>query len=118
MNITWTIDWLRTTPTTAIPPEYVISCGWRCTGTDGQYTGTVYSTCSFTQAAEADGTYTPYADLTQEQVLGWCWDSGVPKEATEANVAQQIETQKNPTEIQPPLPWSTPAPATKPAAKP
>jgi hypothetical protein len=41
----------------------------------------------------------------------------VPKDATEANVAQQIETQKNPPVIQPPLPWSTPAPATKPAAK-
>lgn len=33
--ITWTIEWLKTTPTTATPPEYVIECGWRCTGTDG-----------------------------------------------------------------------------------
>ena len=118
MNITWTIEWLRTTPTTATPPEYVIECGWRCTGTDGAYTGTVYSTCSFTQAAEADGTYTPFASLTQEQVLDWCWDSGVNKDATEAAVAQQIENQINPPVIMPELPWLAPAPATKPAAKP
>jgi hypothetical protein len=104
----WTIDWLKTTPTTANPPEYVISCGWRCTDTQDGFSGSVYGTCSFTQAAEADGTYTPYADLTQDQVLSWCWASGVPKDATEANVAQQIETQKNPTEIQPPLPWVKP----------
>jgi hypothetical protein len=118
MNIEWKIDWLKTTPTTATPPEYVIECGWRCTGTDGAYTGTVYSTCSFTQEPDEYGNFTPYTALTEDQVLSWCWGSGVNKEATEAAVAQQIETQKNPTEIQPPLPWSTPAPATKPAAKP
>ena len=106
MTPTWTIEWLKTTPTTATPPEYVIQCGWRCTGTDGEFTGTVYSTCSFTQAAETDGTYTPYSDLTQDQVLNWCWDSGVNKEATEAAVAGQIENQKNPPVIQPPLPWA------------
>jgi hypothetical protein len=107
MNITWAIEWLRTTPTTATPPEYVISCGWRCTGTDGQYTGTVYSSCSFTQESD---TFTPYADLTQDQVLGWVWSSGVNKDATEAAVAGQIEAQINPPVIQPPLPWLAPAP--------
>ena len=107
MNITWTIDWMRTTPTTATPPEYVISCGWRCTGTDGQYTGTVYSSCSFTQTAESDGSFTPYADLTQDQVLGWVWSSGVNKDATEAAVVGQINNQINPPVIQPPLPWAT-----------
>jgi hypothetical protein len=38
----------------------------------------------------------PYADLTQEEVLGWIWASGVDKDATEAAVAAQIEAQKNP----------------------
>lgn len=109
MNITWIIEWMQTTPTTATPPEYVIQCGWRCTGTDGDYIGTVYSTCSFAQAAETDGSYTPYADLTQDQVLGWCWAAGVDKEATEAAVTAQIENQKNPPVIQPPLPWTTTA---------
>jgi hypothetical protein len=106
MAISWVIEWMKTTPTTATPPEYVIGCGWRCNGTDGDFSGTVYGTCSFTQAAETDGTYTPYADLTQDQVLGWCWTSGVPKDATEEAVAAQIEFQKNPPVIQPPLPWS------------
>ena len=115
MTPIWTIDWLKTTPTTATPPEYVIQCGWRCTGTDGAYSASVYGTCSFTQPGDP---FTPYADLTQDQVLGWCWANGVPKEATEANVAQQIENQKNPPIIQPPLPWTVaPAPAVKPASK-
>ncbi len=112
MTPIWTIEWMKTTPTTATPPEYVITAGWRCTGTDGDYSGTVYSTCSFAQAAEADGSYTPYSDLTQDQVLGWCWAAGVNKEATEAAVAGQIENQKNPPVIQPPLPWLPAATAT------
>jgi hypothetical protein len=102
MTPIWTIEYMKTTPTTATPPEYVITAGWRCTGTDGAYSGTVYSTCSFTQEGD---TFTPYADLTQDQVLGWCWAAGVNKEATEAAVAGQIENQKNPPVIQPPLPW-------------
>jgi len=105
----WTIEWLRTTPTTATPPAYVLECGWRCSDTRDGFSGTVYGTCSFTQAAEADGTFTPYADLTLGQVLGWVWANGVDKDATEAAVAQQIDAQRNPTVIQPLLPWANPS---------
>lgn len=104
--ITWTIEWLKTTPTTATPPEYVVECGWRCIGNDGPYSGTVYGSCSFAQEPDENGNFTPYSALTEEQVLSWCWGSGVDKEAAEANVAGQIENQKNPPVIQPPLPWA------------
>ena len=109
MTPIWTIDWLKTTPTTATPPEYVIQCGWRCNGAEGPYTGSVYGTCSFTQEPDEWGNFTPYTDLTQDQVLSWCWGSGVPREATEAAVAAQSENQKNPPYIQPPLPWTATA---------
>jgi hypothetical protein len=102
----WKIEFLKTTPTTATPPEFVIECGWRCMSVDGTFSGTVYGTCSFTQAANSDGTYTPYDKLTEAQVLGWVWSSGVDKAEVEANVAKQIADQKNPPVIQPPLPWS------------
>jgi hypothetical protein len=79
---------------------------WRCSGTEDTYSGTVYSTCTLPAADPAF--FTPYANLTQEQVLGWIWANGVNQAATEAAVAQQIEMQKNPPTIQPPLPWVTP----------
>jgi hypothetical protein len=56
-----------------------------------------------------EGTFTPYDQLTQQQVLGWCWANGVDKDATEASVQDQLNTQINPTVIQPPLPWATPS---------
>jgi hypothetical protein len=51
--------------------------------------------------------FTPYANLTQDQVLGWIWASGVDKDATEAAVEQQIQNQINPPIVTPPLPWAS-----------
>jgi hypothetical protein len=108
MSVQWIIDWLKTTPESANPEKAVITVGWRCNGTevdgDKTYSGSVYSTVSLPAADPAN--FTPYADLTQDIVLGWVWANGVDKDSAEAAVAQQIEMQKNPTEIQPPLPWA------------
>lgn len=103
MEIVWQIDWMQCKPTEGQLTDVVITAGWRCNGLDGEYTGTVYGTCSF---PAPEGTFTPYADLTQSQVLGWCWANGVNKDATEAAVAQQIENQINPPVVQLPLPWN------------
>jgi hypothetical protein len=105
-TITWDISVLDCLPQSAEGADYVICCHWQCTGVDGAYTGQVYSTTSF---SVTEGTaFTPYADLTQAQVLGWIWANGVDKDATEAAVEQQIETQKNPPIVAPPLPWVSP----------
>lgn len=107
-TINWTIEWMQTTPTTSTPPEVVLTAGWRCTGAQDGFMGTVYSSCSFPQPEEG-GQFTPYADLTQDQVLGWCWANGVDKASAEASVQAQIDNQINPPVIQPPLPWAAPS---------
>ena len=96
MTTTWTISQLdRKTA-----DGFVTTAHWQATAVDGDYTASIYSTCSW-----ADGTSTiPYADLTQETVLDWVWANGVDKEATEAALAAQIEAQKNPVTAQG-LPW-------------
>jgi hypothetical protein len=109
-TITWVIEWMQTTPTTATPPETVITAGWRCNGLQASadpqapYVATVYGTASF---PAPEGTFTPYSQLTQTQVLGWCWANGVDQTATELSIQSQINGQINPTVIQPPLPWVT-----------
>jgi len=105
-TITWNISVLDCLPQSAEGADYVVTAHWQCTGVDGDYKGSVYSTCSF---PVVEGTsFTPYADLTQAQVLGWIWANGVDKDATEAAVEQQVETQKNPPIVAPPLPWVSP----------
>jgi hypothetical protein len=87
-------NWTITTLDRDVATGYVNCAHWTATATDGDYTASIYSTCSW-----ADGTPTiPYADLTQETVLGWVWANGVDKQATEDALAANIALQKNPTQ--------------------
>jgi hypothetical protein len=71
---------------------FVTTAHWQANATDGDYSASAYSTCSW-----SEGTATiPYASLTKETVLGWIWANGVDKAATEAALNAQIELQKNP----------------------
>jgi hypothetical protein len=100
-TITWSITAMDCS-TTETNPDTVIVCHWTCAGTDGTYNASIYSTCS---VPTPSGTFTPYADLTQEQVLDWCYANGVDKTATEAAVEAQLQTQINPPVVTPALPW-------------
>jgi len=104
----WVVEWMQTTPTTASPSEAVLQVGWRVNGEQEDngknYTATVYSTCSLPPADPQN--FTPYANLTQNQVLGWCYANGVDQASAEAAVQSNIDNQINPPVIQPPLPWS------------
>jgi hypothetical protein len=102
-NITWTITAMNCYPTVGSETDVVFTVHWTCSGTDGTYTSSVYSTCSV--PTPTGTTFTPYDQLTQEQVLGWIWDNGVDKDATEAAVQQQLDNQINPPVVTPPLPW-------------
>ena len=105
MNISWIIERLLVKPTEGSLTDVVITADWRCNGTDGTYSGTCYGSASFAPPTE---NFTPYPDLTEQQVLGWCYENGVDKVAIEANVSAQINDQINPPVIAPPLPWAAP----------
>ena len=101
----WTVTQMDCYPQEAGHTDVVFNVHWTCSGTDGTYNGSVYSTCGV--QLDPTAPYTPYADLTQDQVLGWIWASGVDKDATQAAVQTQIDNQINPPIIQPPLPWAS-----------
>ena len=67
------------------------------TGDDAvTYYATRYGTCRFTPDPES-GDYTPYADVTEADVLGWCWADGVDQTEIEASLQAQIDLQITPT---------------------
>ena len=122
MTILWLIERLLVKPTEGSLTDVVITADWRCNGTDETtgsgdteqtYSGTCYGSCSF---APPSGSFTPYEDLTQDQVLQWCYENGVDKTAIEANVTAQIENQINPPVVVLPLPWVPVVVADAPAA--
>ena len=102
MTILWLIERLLVKPTEGTLTDVVITADWRCNGTDETYSGTCYGSCSFQPPS---GSFTPYEDLTQDQVLQWCYENGVDKTAIEANVSLQIQNQINPPVLTLPLPW-------------
>jgi hypothetical protein len=112
-TISWIIERLLVKPTEGDKTDVVITADWRCNGTETTgtgddektYSGTCYGSASFAPPTE---NFTPYPDLTEQQVLGWCYANGVDQTAIEANVTQQINDQINPPVIAPPLPWAPP----------
>ena len=80
----------------------VVVAHWRATDSEtvGEgddavtYSASSYGTVGFTPDP-TDPDYVPYADLTEEMVLGWVWET-VDQDATEAALAAKIEAEKNP----------------------
>ena len=100
MATTWTISTLER----ELSDGGVIVAHWRATDSEtvGEgddavtYSATNYGTCGFTYDASSPD-FTPYDDLTETQVLGWCWNDGVDKDGIEASLTANINKQKNPT---------------------
>ena len=103
-TITWTVTAMDCYPQADNETDVVFNVHWTCSGVQDAYAGSVYATC---QVPLASGTpFTPYDQLTQEQVLGWIWANGVDKTATEDAVQQQINNAINPPVVTPALPWA------------
>ena len=86
-------------------PGFVVNLLWKVTGVDGQYTASIDGNSQFTVQ---EGTFTPYPQLTESQVIGW-----IPPEqiaSAQACVQGQIDSMINPP-VSPqntPLPWAAP----------
>jgi len=85
--------------------DVVFNVHWRVNATDGTYNATSYGTVGVTY--EAGTPYTPYANLTQSQVVGWVQDAMGPEQVSniETGLATNIANQVNPPVVSPALPW-------------
>ena len=97
MTTTWTI----TQCDRLTSDGFITTAHWTATAVDGDYTASIYSTCSFPAGTPS----IPYNQVTEQEVLNWCWGAGVDKNATEASLAAQIELQKNPVQAAG-VPWA------------
>jgi hypothetical protein len=74
-----------------------------CTGVDGEHT---FSITGCYGLEYNEDSFIPYNELTEEQVLGWVWDSGcINKEAIESAIDQKIQEIIDPPIVSLPLPW-------------
>jgi hypothetical protein len=104
----WNIAALNCKPQEEGNTDVVVTAHWTVSATDGTYTSSSYGTQSFT--FDSTKSFTPFADLTQDQVVGWVQEEmGIDAvTALKESLDKQIEEQVNPPIVTPPLPWSTP----------
>ena len=100
MNTTYTIANIEYTND---DNKAVTIAHWRVSAQDGDYTASSYGTQSFEADPESPD-YVAFADLTEEVVIGWVKDS-LDTDEIEANLASQIEAQKEPATLSG-LPWA------------
>ena len=106
VNYTWSIVRLDCYPEQDGHTDVVFVCHWTLSGEEACFSGGVYGSVGVT--LDEGATFTPYADLTEAQVVGWVQSALGEDQVTayEANVAQQINDQVVPPVVTPPLPWS------------
>ena len=101
---TTTITAMYTVPN---PTGYVVNVLFNVSGTDGTYTANIDGNINF--APEQDQVdFIPYANLTQEIVMGWINTATNNQENYYANVQGQINSMITPpvSPLSQPLPWS------------
>jgi hypothetical protein len=106
ITYSWTITALNCYPEYQGEQDVVFTIFATYSGTDGTYSSTI-------EVAQAlvltnSSTFTPYADLTESQVLGWLIDSLGPQQISQmqATIMAQIIADNQPPFVQLPLPWS------------
>jgi hypothetical protein len=85
---------------------FVVTVHYNVSAVDGEFTASTYGTVGYTQG---EGSYVPYADLTEAEVVGWVQES-LGKDTVEEGLAAQIEAQKNPVH-EAGVPWAVTLPA-------
>ena len=99
-TITWRVGTMECYPQYQQEKDVVFTVHWDCLGSEeysgSTYTGRVYGSNGVTYHSGSE--FTPYEDLTQEQVLSWVWDSmgQDQKQNCENSVQNQINNASTP----------------------
>ena len=102
-TFTTTITQMYVMPQLDGQTDVVVNALWEVTGVQDTYTASIGGNTQFT--LEQGGSFTPYSQLTQDQVIGWIPESQI--ESAQACVQGQIDSMVNPP-VSPqnaPLPW-------------
>lgn len=106
----WAVTSMTAYPQYEGQTDVVFQVAWVCSATDGVNNTAAYGSVDLT--LDPAQPFTPYADLTLDQVLGWVFgaigDEG--KAAAQAQCDDQLAAMAAPQTVTPPLPWNVPAP--------
>lgn len=105
IEYTWTINEMFAYPEVEGLQDVVFGVSYTLTGDDGTH---IASQTAQIPMPLPEGDFTPYSELTQNQVVSWV-QSQLGNDAVaalEAQIAQMIAEQESPSVVTPPLPWA------------
>ena len=102
-EFTWQIVLMSTYAQIDAQSDVVFQVNWQCQARDENYSAVSVGTVPVTYTAGSP--FTPYDQLTQEQVWSWI-NSSIDRSEIETNLQAMIDTQKTPPVVTSPLPWS------------
>jgi hypothetical protein len=110
----WNFNPLECYPTESGHSDVVFNVHWQLYATTGSYGAGSIGTQMV--GPLGSGSFTPFEDLTKEQVQGWVIDAmGTGSvESMYANLATQIENQITPPTVNLTAPWLVPSPSPSP----
>ena len=98
--MTATFNWTISECDRELADGGITTAHWRVVATQTvegvEFTASSYGTCGFTPDPES-GDYTAYADVTEAEVLGWCWANGVDKDQIQTSLQAEIDAKITPT---------------------
>jgi len=89
------------------PTGYVVTVMFNVSGTDGIHTANIHGQIAFSPEQDETG-FTPFNQLTQDEVIGWINTATNNQENYYANVQGQINSMITPpvSPTNTPLPWT------------
>jgi len=104
-SYSWAVNSMTAYPEVDGKTDVVFQVAWVCSATDGVNNTATYGSVNLTLDPAAP--FTPYDQLTLDQVLGWVWEiigsDGIA--AAEAICDAQLTAMAAPATVTPPLPW-------------
>jgi len=103
----WGISQLDVAPEIEGRPAVVCTVHWHINANEGELLGYAYGATQL--EFKEDATFIPFDQLTFQQVVNWVQETLGPEEVDKLFEAlhTQIDNQKAPAIINPPLPWET-----------
>lgn len=101
----WSVANMATYPTFQSETDVVFQVSYICFATQDTFTAQSNGATNVTYTAGTP--YTPYDQLTEDQVLGWVFQN-IQKDTIEASLQADIDAQANPPYVFLPLPWTPP----------
>ena len=117
INYNWNFNPLEAYPTASGETNVVFNVHWQLYATTGSYNASSIGTQAV--GPLGTGSFTPFEELTKEQVQGWvvdainAYDTG-SVDRMYANLATQIENQITPPTVNLTAPWLVPSPSPSP----